>query len=102
MSKPEFKPLANYLRYSETEMRERAAVFLAEMKRRRSVRQFSSQSVPRDVIENCLQTAGTAPSGANQQPWHFIVVSDPTLKQRIRVAAEVEERAFCNTPVWLR
>ena len=104
MSKPEFKPLANYQRYSETEMRARAAVFLAEMKRRRSVRQFSSQSVPKVVIEDCLRTAGTAPSGANQQPWHFVVVSDPVLKQRIRVAAEAEEQAFYNrraTPEWL-
>lgn len=104
MSKPEFKSLANYPHYPEAEMSERAAGFLVEMKQRRSVRQFSNQSVPRDVIEDCLRTAGTSPSGANQQPWHFVVVSDPALKKRIRLAAEAEERAFYNqraTQEWL-
>jgi iodotyrosine deiodinase len=104
LSKPVFKPLKDFQRFSEAEMRQRAADFLAEMKRRRSIRQFSKQSVPTEVIEDCLRTAGTAPSGANLQPWHFVVVSDPTVKRRIRLAAEAEERAFYSqraTPEWL-
>jgi iodotyrosine deiodinase len=103
LSIPVFKPM-NFQRYSEAEMRQRAADFLVEMKRRRSVRQFSSQSVPRQIIEDCLRVAGTAPSGANLQPWHFVVVSDPQVKRRIRVAAEAEERTFYSqraTPEWL-
>lgn len=58
------------------------------------MRQFSERPVPREVIENCLRAAGTAPSGANMQPWHFAAVSDPELKTRIRIAAEEEEKEF--------
>jgi iodotyrosine deiodinase len=65
-----------------------------ETKRRRTVREFSSRPVPMEVINNCLLTAGTAPNGANHQPWHFAVVTSPDLKQKIRRAAEVEEQAF--------
>lgn len=72
----------------------RAREFAELMARRRTVRDFAPTPVPREVIEACLQTAGTAPSGANQQPWSFVAVSDPALKQRIRVAAEAEERDF--------
>jgi nitroreductase len=75
-------------------MARRAAKFYADIGRRRTVRDFSDRPVPRDVIEKCLQAAGTAPSGANQQPWHFVVVSDPEIKRQIREAAEEEERAF--------
>jgi nitroreductase len=64
------------------------------MRRRRTVREFSDRPVPRSVIEACLRTAGTAPSGANQQPWHFVAVSDPAVKSHIRQAAEAEEREF--------
>jgi nitroreductase len=64
------------------------------MEQRRSVRQFSSRSVPWEIIENCLRAAATAPSGANMQPWHYVVVSDSELKLRIRMAAEEEEREF--------
>lgn len=64
------------------------------MQRRRTVRYFSDREVPREIIEDCLLAAGTAPSGANLQPWHFVVVSDPAIKQRIRVEAEKEEREF--------
>ena len=64
------------------------------MARRRTVREFDSRPVPRAVIEHCLRTAGTAPSGANQQPWFFSVITDPQRKRRIREAAEAEERAF--------
>ena len=68
--------------------------FYLDMKRRRTVREFSDRTVPEEVIENAISAAGTAPSGANQQPWHFAVVSNPKTKQSIREAAEMEERAF--------
>ena len=72
----------------------RAAAFRKRAARRRTVREYSDRPVPRAVIEECVRAAGTAPSGANHQPWHFVVVSDPDVKARIRVAAEQEERAF--------
>lgn len=68
--------------------------FAATMASRRTVRDFASTPVPREIIEACLLAAGAAPSGANQQPWHFVAVSDPALKRRIREAAEAEEREF--------
>lgn len=74
------------------EMQLRAEQFEAEMQRRRTVRQFARRPVPRILIEQAIRTAGTAPSGAHQQPWTFVVVSDPTLKEQIRLAAEAEER----------
>ena len=73
-------------------MSERALRFYEEMDRRRSVRDFSSDPVPRELIEAAIRTASTAPSGAHQQPWTFVAVSHPTLKRRIRVAAEEEEQ----------
>jgi nitroreductase len=91
---PSYVPHAGYVEYAPEEMAARAADFLAEMRRRRSVRQFADRPVPRAVIEQALLTAGTAPSGANQQPWHFVAVCDPAVKRRIRLAAEEEERAF--------
>ncbi|MGI8561056.1 MAG: nitroreductase family protein [Luteimonas sp.] len=72
----------------------RARGFADEMARRRTVRDFAPTPVPRALIEHCLRAAGTAPSGANQQPWRFVAVSDPALKHRIREAAEAEEREF--------
>ncbi len=83
-----------FAEYPPAEMLRRAQAFHAEMRQRRTVRDFSPRQVSRDVIEACLATAGTAPSGANQQPWRFVVVSDAMVKSRIRVAAEVEEREF--------
>jgi iodotyrosine deiodinase len=80
--------------YLPDEMSARAAEFAAEMARRRSVRSFSNRPVPRGVIEDCLRAAGSAPSGANMQPWRFIVVTDPDVKRQIREAAEAAERAF--------
>ena len=80
--------------YSDAEMRQRADAFLAGIRRRRTVRDFSDRPVTRAVIERCIAAAGTAPSGANMQPWHFAVVGDPEIKRRIREAAEEEERAF--------
>ena len=72
----------------------RARMFADEMATRRTVRDFSSKLVSRTVIEACINTAGTAPSGANQQPWHFVAISNPEVKHRIREAAEKEEREF--------
>lgn len=94
MTQATYMPLAEYQEYPVEEMRRRAAKFWTDLRKRRTVRDFSDRPVPRDVIEKCLQAAGTAPSGANQQPWHFVVVSDPEIKRQIRVAAEKEERAF--------
>ncbi len=93
MSPPRFLPLLWHERPVD-EMRTRADEFHDEMRRRRTVRAFSDRPVPRDLIERCLRTAGTAPSGANLQPWHFVAVSDPVVKRQIREAAEREEREF--------
>ena len=89
-----FIPLPNYQEYPVEEMEARSADFYADIRRRRTVRDFSPRPVPRSIIENCLRAAGTAPNGANLQPWHFVVVSDPHIKRRIRLAAEEEEREF--------
>jgi iodotyrosine deiodinase len=86
-----FVPL-DFARRPAAESIARAAAFLAELRRRRSVRSFAPDEVPLAVIEDAIATAGTAPSGANQQPWRFVVVRDPALKRRIRDAAEAEER----------
>jgi len=104
MTEPRFVPLAAYREYPEAEMLERARDFRAEMERRRTVRMFSDRAVPRKLIEQCIGTAATAPSGANMQPWHFVAVSDPGMKRRIRTAAEAEEREFYEhraSPEWL-
>lgn len=91
---PESQLLHEYRRYPEPEMLERAQAIAEELRRRRTVRDFSSEPVPRALIEACLLAAGSAPNGANLQPWHFVAVSDPELKGQIREAAEEEERAF--------
>ncbi|MDX1392951.1 MAG: nitroreductase family protein [Gemmatimonadota bacterium] len=85
-------------------MRARAEAFRDEVRRRRTVRHFSDEPVPPGVVEACLEAAGTAPNGANRQPWHFVVVTDPAVKSRIREAAEDEERDFYENrapPEWL-
>jgi iodotyrosine deiodinase len=94
MTEAEFVPLTSYREYPPDEMRRRAAAFRTEMQRRRSIRTFSSRPVAREVIEDCLLTAGSAPSGANTQPWSFVAVSDPETKRRIREAAEQAESEF--------
>ena len=94
MAQPSFTALTEYRELPLEEMQRAAQTFLTTMRRRRTVRDFSSRGVPRDVIEDCLLAAGTAPSGANQQPWHFVVVGNRDLKHEIREAAEEEERAF--------
>lgn len=93
MSQAQFIPLA-HTPYPEAEMVERARSFYANIRRRHSVREFSDRPVAKEIIEQCLLAAGTAPSGANLQPWHFVVVSDPGIKHQIRQAAEAEEREF--------
>jgi nitroreductase len=101
---PNFIPYTSYQEYPVGEMKRRAAEFYADMRRRRTVREFSDRPVPREVIEDCLRAAGTAPNGANMQPWHFVVVSDPALQRRIRLEAEREEHEFYHhkaPPEWL-
>ncbi len=87
-------PLEGYPELSIDEMRARLDDFYLELSRRRTVREFSDRPVPRDIIETALKAANTAPSGANLQPWHFVVVSGAATKKKIREAAEVEEREF--------
>jgi nitroreductase len=98
-------PLPDRRAFSDAEMAERARDFLAEMKTRHTVRDFTERPVPRAMIEDCLRVAGLAPSGANRQPWHFVVVGDRAVKRRIREAAEAEEKAFYRGKAgreWLR
>ncbi|HKL88360.1 MAG TPA: nitroreductase family protein [Salinibacter sp.] len=82
----------DFSEYPPEQMRERAAQFYERMAQRRSVRDFSDRPVPRELIKDAIRTAGTAPSGANQQPWQFVAVDDPDLKQEIREAVEDEEK----------
>ena len=84
----------DFVRIDSAEMERRASAFTQRIQTRRSVRDFSDEPVPRALIEQALRAAGTAPSGANQQPWTFVAVSDPGLKRQIREGAEEEERAF--------
>jgi len=87
-------PLPDYTELAPDEMARRAHDFVADMRRRHTVRDFSARPVPRALIETCLAAAGLAPSGANHQPWHFAVVGNAAMKKRIRGAAEAKERAF--------
>lgn len=87
-------PLPDRCEISDARMEQAAQAFFDKMRQRHSVRDFTPRPVAREVIETCLRTAGTAPSGANHQPWHFCAVSDPDLKRRIREEAEEEERRF--------
>ncbi len=100
-----FVPLTTYEEYPVAEMRQRLHDFYSSVNARRTVRDFSDRPVPRDLIEDALRAAGTAPSGANLQPWHFSVVSGAHTKSRIRVAAEIEEKEFYEhraSPEWLQ
>ena len=92
---PRFVPL-RFTHRTLDESRARAHAFFEEMNRRRTTRHFAADDVPRELIECAIRTAGTAPSGAHQQPWTFVAVSDPALKRQIRDAAEAEEREFYN------
>jgi len=88
---PEFIPF-EYSQISEVEQRKRGRAFFEQCQRRRTVRDFSNKPVLRELLETLIMTAGTAPSGANRQPWKFVVVTDPHLKKKIREAAEKEEK----------
>jgi len=105
LSMPRFVPLPDYREYPPADMQARADELAGELARRRSVRQFSDRAVPRELIATCLLAAGTAPSGANMQPWHFVAVgADAALRRRLRAAAETEEREFYARrapPEWL-
>ena len=90
LPEPIYEPLA-FDRYSDAEMRSRARGWYEELDRRRTVREYSREPVPRDVIEHAIATAGTAPSGAHRQPWTYVAIDDPDLKAKIRDAAEEEE-----------
>ncbi len=87
-------PLAHYVERPVAEMQARAIKFADRMHLRRTVRDFSNRPIPQDIIENFIRAAGSAPSGANQQPWHFVAVSNADVKREIRIAAEAEEREF--------
>lgn len=86
--------LPDFVERPQADMLARATAFYEAIRQRHTVREFSNRPVPREIIEQCLRAAGTAPSGANHQPWHFTVIADATRKRRIREAAEEEERAF--------
>jgi nitroreductase len=88
------QPLPPHPALDEAERLARAQAFAAQLSRRRTVRDYAPTPVPREVIEACLRAAASAPSGANQQPWHFVAVADHEMKRRIREAAEAEERDF--------
>ena len=93
--KQDYKPIAyQFDRQPPEKMVASATAFYERIKTRRSVRDFSSETVPKAVIEQALRAAGTAPNGANMQPWHFAVVSNPEVKRQIRIAAEKEEQEF--------
>jgi len=88
----------------EIEMLNRSGNLLNALKTRRSVRDFSQRPVSEEIIHNCIKTAASAPSGANKQPWHFVIVKDPSIKKEIRIAAEAEEKEFYShraTKEWL-
>lgn len=94
MSKPQFVPLSGYAEHPPEVMQARAVAFRDLLARRRTVRHYSDRPIPDGVLEACLAAAGSAPSGANIQPWHFVVVRNADTKRQIREAAEAEERAF--------
>jgi len=94
LTRAHFVPLDQYRELPVEEMRDAAREFLESMRRRRTVREFSDRPVPRDIIETCLLAAGTAPNGANRQPWRFVVVGDPEIKREMRRRSEIEEKAF--------
>lgn len=96
LSQAKFIPLEGYARFSDADMEQKARDFYLAIRRRRTIREFSARPVERKIIEECILSASRAPSGANLQPWHFVVIADPNVKRQIRVAAEEEERTFYN------
>ncbi|WP_371373913.1 nitroreductase family protein [Thalassotalea aquiviva] len=94
MKKHEHIPLSDFIEYPTAEMLHRSEQFFNDIKRRHSVRQFSTKAVDKAIIENCIKAAGRAPSGANHQPWHFVAISTAEVKQQIRQQAELHEQGF--------
>jgi iodotyrosine deiodinase len=102
--KAELIPLKDFKRLSKDKMMKRSSKFFNEMKKRRTIRNFSSKNISREIIDNCIKAAMTAPSGANMQPWYFVIVTDSKIKKQIRIAAEKEEHEFYTkraTKEWL-
>ncbi|GLX77049.1 oxidoreductase [Thalassotalea insulae] len=87
-------PLSDYIEYPVDEMIARSKQFYQEIKRRHTIRSFSDRPVPKEIIENCIKAAGTAPSGANHQPWHFVAIHSDDVKKQIREQAEQHEQSF--------
>ncbi len=87
-------PLTDYIEYPQPEMLARSEQFYQDIKRRHSIRKFSDRDVPREIIENCIKAAGTAPNGANHQPWHFVAIHSQDVKKQVREQAEQHERGF--------
>ncbi|MGZ9897341.1 nitroreductase family protein [Shewanella gaetbuli] len=87
-------PLSDFIEYPQDEMLQRAQDNYQQVKRRHSIRHFSDRPVPQQIIEQCILAAGTAPNGANHQPWHFVAISSPEIKAQIRQQAEALEQAF--------
>jgi nitroreductase len=94
MQQHDSSPLSDFIEYPASEMLSRSEQFYADIKRRHSIRQFSDRSVDQDIIENCIKAAGTAPNGANHQPWHFAVIQSAEVKKQIRQQAEAHEQGF--------
>ena len=92
MTLPQFVSAPKIANRSDDELLQKAQEFYEAMQRRRTIRDFSDRVVPREVIESCIRAAGTGPSGANLQPWHFVAISDAAIKHEIRIAAEAEEK----------
>ncbi len=92
----DFRPYHEFTRFEPSEMVQRAEDFYTLLSKRRSVRSFSSEEIPDEVLDYAIKCAGTAPNGANKQPWHFVIVKDPQKKREIRIAAEKEEHLFYN------
>ena len=94
MEKLNHIPYVKYRELSESEMLDRSASYLQNMLTRRTLRDFSDKQISKEIINNCIAVANSAPSGANKQPWHFVVVTDPVVKKSLRTAAEQEEKEF--------
>lgn len=94
MNKEKFTELKNFPKFSIDEMKKRSLEFSDFLKKRRTIREYSSQDFPIEIIVNCIEAAGSSPSGANMQPWHFVIVKNPEIKKKIREGAEKEEREF--------
>jgi nitroreductase len=94
MQQHDCSPLSDYIEYPEAEMLARSEAFYNDIKRRHTIRNFSTKPVDKSIIENCLKAAGTAPSGANHQPWHFVAIKSADIKKQIKEQAEFHERGF--------